>query len=98
MNELLFTHQDELGDGELKSYAQKVGLDGDAMLRQVYAGRFEAVIGRHMSEATAAGVRATPTLFFNGRQYLLPLKSEFLVFSAQDEDEWQRNKGGWDKG
>ena len=98
MNELLFTHQDELGDGELKSYAQKVGLDGDAMLRQVYAGRFEAVIGRHMSEATAAGVRATPTLYFNGRQYLLPIKPEFLVFSAQDEDEWQRNKGGWDKG
>jgi hypothetical protein len=44
-----------------------------------------------------AGVRATPTLFFNGRQYPLPIKQEFLLFSAQDEDEWQRNKGGWDK-
>ena len=37
------------------------------------------------------------TLFYNGRQYALPLKPEFLVFSAQDEDEWQRNKGGWEK-
>jgi hypothetical protein len=42
-------------------------------------------------------VRATPTLFFNGRQFLLPLKQEFLVFSAQDEEEWQRNKGAWEK-
>jgi hypothetical protein len=42
-------------------------------------------------------VNATPTLFFNGRQYTLPIKLEFLAFSAQDEDEWQRNGGGWDK-
>jgi protein-disulfide isomerase len=98
MNDLLFTHQEELGDGELKSYARHLGLDGNAMLRQAYGGRFDGVIERHKKEGADAGLRATPTLYFNGRQYNLPLKLEFLVFSAQDEDEWQRNNGGWDKG
>ena len=67
------------------------------MLKQVYAGRFDAAVDRERKEGVDAGVRATPTLFFNGRQNLLPIKHAFLVFSAQDEDEWQRNKGGWDK-
>jgi len=67
------------------------------MLKQVYAGRFDPVVEKHKKEGLAAGVNATPTLFFNGRQYTLLIKQEFLVFSAQDEDEWQRNKGGWDK-
>jgi protein-disulfide isomerase len=96
MSDLLFAHQEELGDNELKSLARQLGLDGETMLRQVYAGRFDAVIERQKREGMDAGVRATPTLFFNGRQLTLPLKYEYLVFSAQDEDEWQRNKGGWD--
>jgi protein-disulfide isomerase len=97
MSELIFAHFEELGDAELKSFAKKLGIDGDAMLQQVYAGRFDAIIDRQKKEGTGAGVHATPTLFFNGRQYTLPIKQEFLVFSAQDEDQWQRNKGGWDK-
>lgn len=98
MNDLLFSHQEELDDTRLKGYAQKLGLDGETMLKQVYAGRFDAAIDKHKKEGLASGVNATPTLFFNGRQYTLPIKPQFLVFSAQDEDEWQRNKGGWDKG
>jgi protein-disulfide isomerase len=97
MSDLIFAHYEELGDAELKSFAGKLGLDGDGMLRLVYSGRYDPVIDRHRKEGMEAGVRATPTLFFNGRQYVLPVKQEFLVFSAQDEDEWQRNKGGWDK-
>ena len=97
MSDLLFSHQEELDDGQLKSFAQKLGLDGETMLKQVYAGKFDAAIEKHKKEGLAAGVNATPTLFFDGRQYTLPIKQEFLVFSAQDEDEWQRNKGGWDK-
>ena len=97
MNEMLFGHQDELEDASLKAYAKQLGLDGNQMLKEAYAGKFDAVIERQKNEALAAGVNATPTLFFDGRKYTLPLKSEFLIFSAQDEEEWQRNKGGWDK-
>jgi protein-disulfide isomerase len=97
MNDLLFAHQEELGDSELKEYARQIGLDGDAMLKQGYAGRFDPLIERQKKEGVDAGVRATPTLFFNGRHFILSPRYEFLVFSAQDEDEWQRNGGGWDK-
>lgn len=97
MSELLFAHQEELDDAHLKEYAHNLKLDGAQMLKEVYAGRFDRLIDKHKQEGMAHGVRATPTLFFNGRQAVLPLKAEYLIFSAQDELEWQRNKGGWDK-
>jgi protein-disulfide isomerase len=97
MAEYLYGHQDELDDGHLRQYAKELKLDGAEMLKQVYGGRFDAIIEKQKKEGTDAGVRATPTLYFNGRQHTLPLKSEFLIFSAQDEEEWQRNKGGWEK-
>ena len=100
MSELLFAHQetDELNDAHLKEYAKQLGLDGAEMLKQIYAGRLEGAIEKHKKEGMEAGVNSTPSLYFNGRKFLLPLKPEFLVFSAQDEEEWQRNKGAWEKG
>lgn len=97
MSDLLFSHQDndELDDAHLRQYARELGLDGGEMVKQIYAGRFDPVIEKQKKEAVDAGVRATPTLFFNGRQFTLPIKPEFLVFSAQDEEEWQRH-GGWE--
>lgn len=97
MSEMLFAHQDELDDGHLKQFARELKLDGAQMLKEVYAGKFDALIEKQKKEGFDAGVRATPTLFCNGRLYTLPIKSEFLIFSAQDEEEWQRNKGGWEK-
>ncbi len=99
MSEMLFAHQDndELDDAHLKEYAKQLGLDGGEMLKQIYAGKLDAVIDKQTKEGSDAGLHATPTLYFNGRQFLLPLKPEFLVFSAQDEEEWQRNNGEWEK-
>ena len=96
MAEFLYGHQDELDDAHLKQYAAQLKLDGSEMLKQIYGGRFDAIIEKQRKEGMDAGVHATPTLYFNGRQHTLPLKLEFLIFSAQDEEEWQRNKG-WDK-
>ena len=97
MSDRLFAHQDELDDGNLKAFAKELGLDGGEMLKEVYGGKFDALIEREKNEGLGAGVNATPTLFFNGRQHTLPLKVEYLQLSARDEEEWQRNKGGWDK-
>ena len=99
MSEMIFAHQDtdELDDAHLNDYAKQLGLDGTEMLKQIYAGRFDPAIEQQKQEGNGLGVRATPTLYFNGRQFLLPIKPGFLVFSAQDEEEWQRNKGAWEK-
>ncbi len=92
MNDLLFAHQDELDDDSLKGYARQLGLDGAQMLKEVYAGRFEGVIEAHLQEGIAARVQATPTVFVNGRQHVLPMKLQFLQRSVEDELEWQQNK------
>ena len=97
LNEILFARQDELEDSNLKAYAKQVGLDGDALLKEVYAGRYNDLIERHKKEGMDAGVRSTPSLFFNGRLLTLPVKAEYLAFSAEDELEWARNNGAWDK-
>ena len=97
LNEILFAKQDELEDANLKAYARQVGLDGDAMLKDVYAGKYNDLIERHRKEGMDAGVRSTPSLFFNGRLLTLPVKPEYLAFSTEDEFEWARNNSAWDK-
>jgi len=97
MNRLLFEHQEELDDANLKSFAQQLKLDGNDMLKEAYAGKFEAIIERHLKEGAAAEVQATPSLFLNGRLHTLPVKLEYLRHSVEDELEWQRNGGAWDK-
>jgi protein-disulfide isomerase len=97
LNEQLFGHQEELEDANLKAYARQVGLDGDALLKEVYASKYSELIERHTKEGMDAGVRATPSLFFNGRLLTLPVKVEYLAFTAEDELEWLRNGGAWDK-
>jgi protein-disulfide isomerase len=92
MHELLFAHQDELDDENLRSYARQLGLDGSQMLKEVYAGRYDAVIDAQQQEGASAGVQATPTIFVNGRQHVLPLKLQFLQRSIEDELEWQQNR------
>jgi protein-disulfide isomerase len=98
MSDLLFAHQDELEDETLKSLARQVGLgDGSEMLKEAYANKFEPVIERQIKEGEVAGVQATPSLFVNGRLHSLPVKLEYLLRSVEDEREWQRNGGAWDK-
>jgi protein-disulfide isomerase len=92
MNDLLFARQDELDDENLKAYAKQVGLDGTQMLKEVYAGKFEPVIESHLQEGIGARVQATPTIFVNGRQHLLPVKLQYLQRSVEDELEWQQSK------
>jgi len=92
MNDLLFANQDQLDDESLKKYAKQVGLDGARMLKEVYAGKFDAVIEAHLQEGTSARVNSTPSLFINGRLHVLPVKLEFLQRSVEDELEWQQNK------
>lgn len=90
LNELIFSHQDALEDADLKRYAKEAGLDGDDMLKQVYAGRFDAVIEKDIREATSAGVDSTPALFFNGRKLVLPPRPFYLHQSVEDEREWSK--------
>ena len=97
MNAALFAHQDSLEDDNLKTYAKEIGLDADEMLKQAYSGKFQGVIDAHVQEANGAKLSATPTFYLNGRMLILPAKPEYLLFSIQDEVEWTKNGGAWEK-
>ena len=93
MNAILFKNQENLEDPDLKGYAKEIGLDGDEMLKQVYAGKFDAMIEKHLREGIAAGVESTPSLFVDGREYRLPVRAEYLKFAIDDEIQWKKEKG-----
>jgi len=93
LNASLFAHQEQLEDEDLKAYAKQVGLDGDEMLKQVYAGKFDDQVEKNRREGLAAGVEATPSLFVDGRLNVLPIKPWYLAFTVDDELQWQREKG-----
>jgi protein-disulfide isomerase len=93
LNPLLFANQEMLEDENLKTYAKQVGLEGDDMLKQVYAGRFDAQVEKHRREGMAAGVESTPALFIDGRLNVLPMRPWYLAFTVDDELQWQREKG-----
>jgi len=93
MNASLFEHQEALEDEDLKRYAQQLGLDGEDMLKQVYAGKFDDQVEKNRREGMAAGVESTPTIFVDGRHNVLPLRPWYLTFTVDDEVQWQKEKG-----
>ena len=93
LHALIFAHQEQLDDKDLQQYAREAGLDGEEMLKQVYAGKFDEIVEKHIREGKAAGIESTPTLFIDGRIILLPLRGEYLVFTIDDELQWQKEKG-----
>jgi protein-disulfide isomerase len=94
MNAALFAHQEMLDDASLKGYAQDLGLNGDEMLAKVYGGTYDAVVEKSVRQGNIAGIDSTPTLFFDGRQCILPIQSWFMQFAVDDELSW-RKEHGW---
>jgi protein-disulfide isomerase len=93
LHELIFAHQEQLEDANLRDYAKQAGLDGEEMLKQAYAGKFDEVVEKHIREGTASGVESTPAIFIDGRPGILPPRPWFLQFSVDDELQWQKEKG-----
>jgi diadenylate cyclase len=84
MHDLLYEHQDELGDEDLGRYATELGLD---------PGRFEEDLGNddhawRIEEdrlgGERAGVGGTPALFVNGVRYSGPMDLDGLLAAVED--------------
>ncbi len=100
MYDLLFARPGELSDDDLAADAQEIGGDPQDLLQALAAGRNRARITASQSEARAAGLLGTPTLFFNGHRIQLPMSAQdaqdVLSFALEDEEEWAE-RGGWAK-
>ncbi len=92
-SDTVFAHQESLADEQLRSYASAIGLDGNEMLKEVFAGKYDPAVESHIREGTALGIEATPTLYVNGRHHWLPIAPFYLKHSVDDELEWQKQKG-----
>jgi protein-disulfide isomerase len=82
----------------MASAADGIGLDASDLRDAVTSRRLEAQVRASQTEASLAGVHSTPTLFMNGRLLSLPANERaWLEFTLEDEEEWMRNRGKWDK-
>jgi len=81
MHEMLFSHQQELGNGYLVEYADRLGLDIPRFLqditREVHADR----INQDIKSGIQSGVTVTPALFINGTRYIERWDMEQLVIA-----------------
>lgn len=69
MHDLLFERRAALGDRELASYAEELGLDGRRLLGDLESGRYAERVRRDFIGGVRSGVNGTPTFFINGRRY-----------------------------
>ncbi|MFH1145624.1 MAG: DsbA family protein [bacterium] len=65
-HDLLFINQQDLSLDALRRHSNTVGLNQKQFEECLSANSYQAVIDQDLSEGIAAGVRGTPTFFFNG--------------------------------
>ena len=69
MHDILLEHQGELNATHLRTYSQKLGLDGESILEQLRHREYASRIGEDVASADESGVSGTPTFFVNGRRH-----------------------------
>jgi len=78
-------------------WARELGRDPATLAPALASGRLLQRVRASQEEARAAGLRGTPTLFFDGRRLAVPDLSEWMLeFTLQDEEEWLEH-GGWSR-
>ncbi|MBD2731368.1 DsbA family protein [Nostoc sp. FACHB-892] len=69
MHDILFTHQQALGNGDLVEYANNLGLDIPQFLQDISSQIHIARINQNIESGLHSGVTAAPALFINGIRY-----------------------------
>ena len=69
MHDMLFTHSQELGNGYLVEYANRLGLDICQFLQDLSKQAHIDRINQDIESGLESGVTAAPALFINGTRY-----------------------------
>jgi protein-disulfide isomerase len=83
MHKLLFARSPQHSKQAVTGYAQEIGLDG-AKFEAAYNAA-AAQVSHDLAQGDAAGVEATPTLFFNDRKYEGPLHPRYITMWIDEE-------------
>jgi protein-disulfide isomerase len=91
-----FAHQDSLGEEAFKAGAKEVGLNWDEMKKAVEQDpKYSAIVDQDKAAGTEAKISGTPSMFINGRAFMLPKTLEYLSWTVEDELEWIANGKKW---
>lgn len=94
MHDALFEAVHPLTVDELADLARGLGGDPASLREALESGRLLPKVRSAQAAARAVNVRATPTLFLNGRQLVLQdFSDEALEDALQDEEEWVKHNG-----
>jgi len=80
MHDVMFEHQDKLGEADLKQSAASLGLDAAKFDQCLESGRYTGQWKKDTAEGEQYGVSSTPAFFINGR----------LVVGAQPFESFAR--------
>jgi protein-disulfide isomerase len=95
MHDALFEAVHPLSTDALAELAEELGGDGASLREALESGRLLPRVRSAQAAARAVDVRATPTLFMNGRKLVVPdFSDEALEDALRDEEEWVKH-GGW---
>jgi len=95
MYDALFANPNQFSDEDLADRAREVGADPTGLRAALSSPALRAKVAASQAEGRAAGLRGTPTLYWNGRRMVLPdFSPAGLELTLEDEEEWTRH-GGW---
>lgn len=66
MHDMIFENQGAIGVGDLKGYAENLGLDVDLFNGCLDSRKYEGEVKKDLADASKVGVTGTPTFFING--------------------------------
>ena len=69
MHDTLYEHQRALRPADLQGYAEKLGLDLDALEAALSSGAPHQRVQADFTSGVRSGVNGTPTFFINGRHF-----------------------------
>jgi protein-disulfide isomerase len=69
MHDIIFEHQTALGDRDLVTYAEAVGVDSRSVAEALAKHTYTEQVKEHFTGGVRSGVNGTPTFFINGERY-----------------------------
>ncbi len=95
VHDALFDNQLSLSEALIKQLLAKQGLDVKAFEKAVESRRYLPELEASKEAGKKAGVESTPSIYVNGRKFLLGLNVESLSLAVDDELDWMAGNSSW---
>jgi protein-disulfide isomerase len=95
VHDALFEAQLSMSPETIRGILTKAGLDVKAFDKAAAANKYVDELNASKDAGKTAGVDSTPSLFINGRKYVLGLQPEALNAAIDDELEWAAGNNAW---